>query len=150
MYIFANLSPDQAARQESSCVVKIVDFNLRRIFGIEMFLSKPENRPQTVRVNYSLASFKHKAYLYGGLNSSLEVLDSVEEFDATTYKFSLVKQRGDFKPKGRQAHAAIALDQYSMLVVGGSYQVGLVDPAPIQEETGSPLLIFDMDASTFS
>lgn len=36
-----------------------------------------------------------------------------------------------------------------MLVVGGSYQAGLVDPAPIQDET-SPLIIFDMDASTFS
>jgi hypothetical protein len=49
------------------------------------------------------------------------VLGTVDEFDATTYKFNQVKLRGDFKPKGRQAHAALALDQYTMFIVGGSY-----------------------------
>lgn len=39
--------------------------------------------------------------MYGGLNSENKVLDTVEDFDATTYKFSSVKIRGEFKPKGR-------------------------------------------------
>ena len=110
LYIFANLSPEAAGRKEGGCVVKIVDFNLKRMFGVEMFMSKPENRPSTVRVNYSIANYKHKVYLYGGLNVENEILSTIDDFDATTYKFSHVKIRGDIKPKGRQAHCAIAID----------------------------------------
>jgi hypothetical protein len=35
-YIFSNLSPEAASRKETSCVIKIVDFNLKRIFGVEL------------------------------------------------------------------------------------------------------------------
>lgn len=45
----------------------------------------------------------------------------MDEFDATTYKFTLVKYRGDFKPNGRQAHCAVAIDQYNMFIFGGTY-----------------------------
>ncbi len=37
LYIFANLSPDAAGRQDASCVVKIVDFSLSRMFGVDMY-----------------------------------------------------------------------------------------------------------------
>ena len=113
-----------------------------------MTKSKPENRPSTARVNYSLANFKNKLYIYGGLDLDNKVLETVEEFDVTTYKFTHVKIRGDYKPKGRQAHAAIALDLYTMLIIGGSYQTSLVDPQPISDETGT-VMSYDMDASTF-
>ena len=113
-----------------------------------MFMSKPENRPSTVRVNYSIANYKHKVYLYGGLNVENEILSTIDDFDATTYKFSHVKIRGDIKPKGRQAHCAIAIDQYNMVIIGGSYQTSLIDPAPITDESGV-VMIYDMDASTF-
>lgn len=69
LYIFSNLCPETAARRESTQIVKIVDFNLYRIFGVELWNSKPENRPSSIRVNYSLALYKFKVYLYGGLNS---------------------------------------------------------------------------------
>lgn len=45
----------------------------------------------------------------------------MDDFDAMTYKFQLVKYRGDFIPKGRQGHTAIALDKYNMYVIGGTY-----------------------------
>jgi hypothetical protein len=46
-----------------------MDFNLRRLFDVELFNAKPENRPSTVRVNFSIALFKFKVYLYGGMNA---------------------------------------------------------------------------------
>lgn len=110
LYIFANLSPEGAARQEGSCVVKIVDFSLRRMFGVDMTQSKPENRPSAVRLNYSLAHYKHKVFIYGGINQANEVLGTIDDFDATTYKFTHVKIRGEMKPRGRQAHCAVAID----------------------------------------
>lgn len=113
-----------------------------------MSKSRPENRPSTVRINYSMANFKNKIYLYGGLDQDNKILDTVDEFDVTTYKFNHVKIRGESKPKGRQAHSAIALDQYTMIIIGGSYQTSLIDPQPITEEPGT-LMTFDMDASTF-
>lgn len=95
-----------------------------------------------------MAHYKFKVYLYGGLNAESKVLDTVDEFDVTTYKFNHVKIRGDFKPKGRQAHCAIAVDQYNMFVIGGTYQSGLIDPSPITDETGV-FMNFDMDNSTY-
>jgi hypothetical protein len=126
-----------------------VDFGLKGIFPLDLFVSKPENRPSTIRVNYSLALFKHKVYLYGGMNWDNHVLDTVEEFDASTYKFNLHKIRGEYKPaKGRQAHCAIAVDQYSMYIFGGTQQPLLIDPQPITDESGL-VMIYDMDANTF-
>ena len=69
MYIFSNLCPETAARRESSSIVKIVDFDLQRMFGIELWNSKPENRPSSIRINYSIAVYKFKVYFYGGLNA---------------------------------------------------------------------------------
>ncbi len=75
-----------------------------------MSKSRPENRPSTIRINYSMAHFKNKIYLYGGLDQDNKILESIDEFDVTTYKFNHVKIRGEFKPKGRQAHSAIVMD----------------------------------------
>ncbi len=68
MYLFANLSPEAATRLGGSHIVKIVDMNLRRIFGIDLTKSRPENRPQSIRVNYSITNYKNKVYLYGGMD----------------------------------------------------------------------------------
>lgn len=125
-----------------------MDFTLRKLLEVGLFNAKPEYRPSTVRVNYSIALFKFKVYLYGGLNAENQILSTVEEFDASTYKFNAHKMRGDYKPKGRQGHCAIALDQYNMYIFGGSYQTSLIDPLPISDETGLALL-YDMDANTF-
>jgi hypothetical protein len=51
-----------------SHVVKIVDLNMRRIFGVDLTKARPENRPQSVRINYSIANYKQKVYLYGGMD----------------------------------------------------------------------------------
>jgi hypothetical protein len=66
LYIFSNLSSE--AKLGSESCVNVFDKNLRRIFGVDMTKSRPENRPSSVRVNYSLAHFKNKLYLYGGLD----------------------------------------------------------------------------------
>jgi len=108
LYVFSNLTPE--VKQESESCVKIIDLKLRRVFGVDMTRSKAENRPSSVRVNYSMALFKNKLYFYGGIDQDNKILDTIDEFDVTTYKFNHVKIRGDFKPKGRQAHAAIAVD----------------------------------------
>ena len=68
MYIFSNLSPEGASRMGGSHVVKIVDLNMRRIFGVDLTKARPENRPQSVRINYSIANYKQKVYLYGGMD----------------------------------------------------------------------------------
>lgn len=68
LYIFSNLSPEGANRKDGSCVVKIIDFDMKRIFGVELWQARPENKPSSVRVNYSIAHFKHKVYLYGGID----------------------------------------------------------------------------------
>jgi hypothetical protein len=70
---------------------------MRRIFPIDC----TDFRPSTVRVNYSISNWKQKMYLYGGVDDQNKVISTMDEFDATTYKFQLVKYRGDFKPKGR-------------------------------------------------
>ena len=59
--------------------------------------------------------------IYGGLNEKNDVLNSMEIFEAQIYKFNAVKYRGDAKPVARQGHAAVVLNQYSMLVIGGTY-----------------------------
>lgn len=66
--------------------------------------------PSTTRINYSISNFKHKVYLYGGLNDKSKIIETMDEFDATTYKFTQVKYRLDFKPKGRQAHCSVVID----------------------------------------
>ncbi len=149
MYIFSNLSSEGASRLGGNSIIKIVDLNLRRIFSVDLTKSRNENKPSSTRVNYSMASFKNKVYLYGGMDQDSKILDSLDEFDVTTYKFNQVKFRGDFKPKGRQAHCAFAFDQYNMFVFGGTYQTNLIDPAQISDETNQ-ILNYDMDASTFA
>ena len=77
--------------------VKIVDIKLQRMFPIQF----KEFKPSTARINYSISNYKHKVYLYGGLNEKSKIIETMDEFDATTYKFQQVKYRLDFKPKGR-------------------------------------------------
>ncbi|CDW83734.1 kelch repeat protein [Stylonychia lemnae] len=137
IYIFTNLS------ENISSPLKIIDLNLKRLFPIQF----KKFGPTTTRINYSISNYKHKVYFYGGLNENSKILETMDEFDATTYKFQQVKYRLDFKPKGRQAHCSIAIDQYNMFIIGGSYSDNLIDPQPIPAD--EMILNFDMDASTF-
>eukprot|EP00347_Sterkiella_histriomuscorum_P022030 403331930 len=123
--------------------VKVFDFNMKRMFPITF----PKFGPSITRINYSIANFKHKVYLYGGLDDQAKIIDTMDEFDASTYKFTQVKYRLDFKPKGRQAHCAVVIDQYNMFIIGGTYQNNFIDPQPIPAD--EMILNFDMDASTF-
>lgn len=97
---------------------------MRRMFPIEF----KKFGPSTSRINYSIANFKHKVYLYGGLDEQAKVIENMDEFDASTYKFTQVKYRLEFRPKGRQAHCAVVIDQYNMFIIGGSYHNNLIDP----------------------
>ena len=47
----------------------------------------------TARINYSIAHMSNKVYLYGGLSDQNEVLESMEMFDAMTYKMTEHKYR---------------------------------------------------------
>lgn len=114
LYLFTNIS------NQLQYPVKIVDFNLQRLFTVKF--DSEAMKPSVSRLNYSIAGYKHKAYLYGGIDQNSQILTSMDEFDATTYKFNQVKYRGEFKPKqGRQGHSAVAVDQYNMFIIGGTY-----------------------------
>lgn len=56
---------------------------MRRLFTINI----AEHKPTTTRINYSIANFKNKVYLYGGLDENNKMLQTMDEFDAMTYKF---------------------------------------------------------------
>ena len=49
--------------------------------------------------------------------------------------------------KGRQGHAAIALDRFNMFIIGGTTDTSLVDPTPINPEEA--VWTFDLEASTW-
>mmetsp|Transcript_8423 Transcript_8423/g.14101 ORF Transcript_8423/g.14101 Transcript_8423/m.14101 type:complete len:181 (+) Transcript_8423:512-1054(+) len=89
--------------------------------------------PLSLRVNYSLCSFKNKVYIYGGISEQSQVLATMEVFECANYKFNPVKYRGDHTPLARQGHSAHVLNQYSMLVLGGSYEQNLLTPPPLPE-----------------
>ena len=78
LYVFSNLSP------ENKAPVKVIDFTMSRMFPIH----SPKHAPSVSRINYSLSQWKHKVYLYGGLDSSNKILESMDEFDASLYKFN--------------------------------------------------------------
>lgn len=98
---------------------------LRRIVPIPLCPNTaadgPPNRPSCTRINYALAECSNKLFMYGGVNENSEILQSCDMFDCCTYKFSPIKYRGDFTPPGRQGAAAIALDKYTLVIVGGSF-----------------------------
>lgn len=137
LYIFSNISPS------NQTPLKIVDFDQRRLFSIKF----EKFGPSVCRINYSISNFKHKAYLYGGIDENNKIVESMDEFDGTTYKFTQVKYRLEVKPAGRQGHCSVVIDQYNMFIIGGSYQTNLIDPVQIPAD--EMIINFDMDASTF-
>jgi hypothetical protein len=87
-------------------------------------------------VNYAVAECNNKIFFYGGLDSNNEVLGSMEVFDLCTYKFTKVVYRGGgFVPKARQGAAMLALDKFTIVVVGGCYTAGFVgvESVPVNE-----------------
>ena len=113
MYLFTNLS------SANTCSVKIVDPCLKRLFNVKLVGEK--NKWSSARINYSIASFQNKVFLYGGLDENSKVLNTMDIFDACTYKITAQKFRGDYTPKGRQLHSAICLDRFTMVIIGGTF-----------------------------
>ena len=116
-----------------------------RIFQIPL-LGK-DNAVKSARINYSIATMMNKVYLYGGLNDQNEGLSTMEMFDATTYKMSEVAYRLEARVAGRQGHAAIALDKFNMVVIGGTGEAGFIDPTPLKPE--ELVCSFDLEATTW-
>jgi hypothetical protein len=100
--------------------VKVIDPSLKRLFNIDLYGA--ENKvSESARINYSICASANRVFLYGGVNEKSQVLGSMDCFDACTYKFTPIKYRGDYTPKGRQAHCAVALDKFTMVVIGGTF-----------------------------
>jgi len=138
LYIFSNLCPS------APDPVKIVDFQMNRLFPV----SQLDCKPSALRLSYCIASWKHKIYIHGGVGEKAQLLDTMDEFDVTTYKFAPVKYRGEAFPKGRACHSAIVMDQYNMYLIGGTDSSSFIDPEPLVGDNA--ILVFDIDASTWS
>ena len=80
--------------------VRIMDFGTMRMHKIDYLNDdstgtqrgneedkKATILPLTSRINYSIASFKNKTYIYGGLNEKCEILATMELYDAAIFKF---------------------------------------------------------------
>ena len=106
----------------------------------------PPNQPSSARINYAITECNNKVYFYGGLDEKNQILGSMDVFDACTYKFSTMKYRGDgFKPKGRQGASAIALNKYTIVFIGGSYENSLIEQEPVP--ANESVLIFDTEST---
>jgi hypothetical protein len=101
--MFNNLSANNVSP------LKIVDFSINRMFPVSF---SDQHKPSCTRINYSVSNYKNKVYFYGGIDEKNKILDTMDDFDATTYKFTAIKYRGEANtiPKGRQGHTAIAID----------------------------------------
>ncbi len=72
------------------------------------------------RINYSISCYKQKIFLFAGMDMENNLLNSMDEFEASLYKYQPVKYRGEYFPKARHGHTAVAIDQYTMLIIGGT------------------------------
>ncbi len=96
-------------------------------------------------MNYAITECNNKVFFYGGINENNEVLGSMDVFDLCTYKFSTVVYRGNgFVPKPRQGGAMIALDKFTIVVVGGSHEAGFVGVEPV--EAAEAVVAFDCES----
>ena len=110
LFIFHNLAPkdEQMPKTMVRTPLRVMDFETSQLMKIdyrnddssgtqqgegERNALKQKILPSTQRINYSIASFKNRVYLFGGLNekrddqSSNQVLNSMEMYDAMTLKF---------------------------------------------------------------
>lgn len=98
-YVLRNLDP------ASTNPIQVIDPILQRIFNLKLIPTSkkddPPNKPTSARINYALAECGNKIFMYGGLNEKSEVLETMDQFNAMDYKFTPVKYRGDFTPRGR-------------------------------------------------
>jgi hypothetical protein len=98
-YIVENLTPS------NKLPIKVLDPALRMIVPITLCPNTaadgPPNMPSSTRFNYAIAECNNKIFMYGGLNEKQELLGCCDMFDCCTYKFTPVKYRGDYTPKGR-------------------------------------------------
>ena len=68
----------------------------------------------------------------------------MEMFDAMALKMSEVNYRLEQRVAGRQGHAALAIDKYNMIVIGGTRDTGLVDPEQMSPDQA--VCNFDLEA----
>jgi len=127
LYILMNVSD---TNKDS---VFILDPKLNKAFGVKL-----DSMPSCFRINYSAVAYKNKIYLFGGLNDHSSPINTLEVFDATTYRWSLVKTFGK-NPEPRHSHTATIIGD-CMYVLGGTDEPYLVDAQPM-----SDLYKLDMD-----
>ncbi len=58
-----------------------------------------------------------------------------------------MKYRGDFTPKGRQGAAALALDKFTVVFVGGSYSDGFIQAEMVHHNDS--VLLFNDDSGSW-
>lgn len=116
LYIFHNLCTKDPTLPKTLIKhpIRIMDFEKNKLFKVDYINDdstgnkrgeekevKEPILPMTHRVNYSVCKFKNKVYIYGGMNdvivksesssglstSSNQILNSMEVFEAITFKF---------------------------------------------------------------
>mmetsp|Transcript_21674 Transcript_21674/g.33372 ORF Transcript_21674/g.33372 Transcript_21674/m.33372 type:complete len:141 (+) Transcript_21674:425-847(+) len=136
LYIFHSLESKDESLPPSVLrrPVRIMDFSMKKMMTVKYMnddstgtvRGEEEDKKATLlplvhRVNYSLCLHKNKVYIYGGISEKNEVLNSMEVYECPIYKFQPVKFRGDHTPLARQGHSATVLNQFCIIMIGGSY-----------------------------
>jgi hypothetical protein len=83
IYILQNISP--LNHKTAVKIVKILDPLTGRVYSI-----KPDTHPITFRINYTATEYKNEIFVFGGLDHNAEPLNSLEAFDITTYRYTLM------------------------------------------------------------
>ena len=93
----------QSGNIEEKQNVYILDATIKKVLPISNF----QHPPSTFRIKHSIAFDAEgpKAYLFGGLDLNMNLLNSLEVFDFLTYNFQLVQTKGK-SPAGRHSHCS--------------------------------------------
>jgi N-acetylneuraminic acid mutarotase len=140
--VFQNVGPNNGNP------IKVIDPHLKRLFNLPLIKpGKGENKFSVTRFNYAIATFDNKVYFHGGMDENNEVLSSMDEFCAMTYKAKAVEYRLKTTITARRGHAMIALDKFNMFAFGGTQSSEFFDPKPI--EPREAVYSFDIEATTW-
>lgn len=94
--------------------ILIGDLNQRKLLPI----INDDTRPSTFRFNYTANLYGFKIHIFGGLNGNMELLDNLDTFDITTYKWENIKTKGK-SPAPRHSHNAIVIE-HNLYIFGGT------------------------------
>ena len=109
LYIFGLENPDKL---EDS--VYVADPSVKKLFKIDL-----DSKPSCARKNFSFCcSDQYKFYIFGGINTEEELMNTVEVFDITQYQWQVIETKG-ISPSPRQGHSAVIIDNH-MFIFGGT------------------------------